>query len=164
VRPTTWQELRIVNYDEFNTEYTKVLDKIQSGDCGPAALADHVARLRKATAGIAEPTERSQIDSDLAALGQMLDLSQRNNDGENVWAITSDVVRRASSGEGTVADRIARIEAGISEITAVANRNPNERDALMQSTGTLQLLHSSLQSSLRAEQADAAETAAAAAR
>jgi hypothetical protein len=122
-----------VNYDEFNTEYTRVLDKINSGGCGPA---------------------------ELAALGQMLDVSRRTNNREDVWTITSDAVRRASSGEGTVADRIGRIEASIGEITSLANRNPEEREALMQSTSTLRLLHSSLQSSLRAEQAEADATAA----
>jgi len=149
-----------VNYDEFNTEYTRVLDKINGGGCGPAELSGHVSRLRKATAGIQSPAERTQIASDLAALGQMLDVSRRTNNREDVWTITSDAVRRASSLEGTVADRIGRIEASISEITSLANRNPEERDALMQSTSTLRLLHSSLQSSLRAEQAEAEATAA----
>jgi hypothetical protein len=144
-----------VNYDEFNTEYTRVLDKINSGGCGPAELSGHVSRLRKATAGVQSPAERTQIASDLAALGQMLDVSRRTNNREDVWTITSDAVRRASSGEGTVADRIGRIEESISEITSLANRNPDERDALMQSTSTLRLLHTSLQSSLRAEQAEA---------
>jgi hypothetical protein len=151
-----------VNYDEFNTEYTRVLDKINGGGCGPAELSGHVSRLRKATAGIQSPAERTQIASDLAALGQMLDVSRRTNDREDVWTVTSDAVRRASSLEGTVADRIGRIEASISEITSLANRNPEERDALMQSTSTLRLLHSSLQSSLRAEQAEADAEAAAA--
>jgi hypothetical protein len=145
-----------VNYDQFNTEYTRVLDKIKRGACGATELSGHVARLRKATAGIERQAERDQIDSDLAALGQMLDVARRTNNREDVWTITSDAVRRASSGEGTVADRIARIDACIGEITELANRNPDERDALMQSTGTLRLLHSSLQSSLRAEQAEAA--------
>jgi hypothetical protein len=149
-----------VNYDEFNTEYTRVLDKINGGGCGPAELSGHVSRLRKATAGIQSPAERTQIASDLAALGQMLDVSRRTNDREDVWTVTSDAVRRASSLEGTVADRIGRIEASISEITSLANRNPEERDALMQSTSTLRLLHSSLQSSLRAEQAEAEAAAA----
>ena len=149
-----------MNYDEFNTEYTRVLDKINGGGCGPAELSGHVSRLRKATAGIQSPAERTQIASDLAALGQMLDVSRRTNNREDVWTITSDAVRRASSLEGTVADRIGRIEASISEITSLANRNPEERDALMQSTSTLRLLHSSLQSSLRAEQAEAEAAAA----
>ncbi|MDX6291693.1 MAG: hypothetical protein QOH50_768 [Kribbellaceae bacterium] len=149
-----------MNYDEFNTEYTRVLDKINGGGCGPAELSGHVSRLRKATAGIQSPAERTQIASDLAALGQMLDVSRRTNTREDVWTITSDAVRRASSLEGTVADRIGRIEASITEITSLANRNPEERDALMQSTSTLRLLHSSLQSSLRAEQAEAEATAA----
>jgi hypothetical protein len=137
-----------------------VLDKINGGGCGPAELSGHVSRLRKATAGIQSPAERTQIASDLAALGQMLDVSRRTNNREDVWTITSDAVRRASSLEGTVADRIGRIEASITEITSLANRNPEERDALMQSTSTLRLLHSSLQSSLRAEQAEAEATAA----
>jgi hypothetical protein len=145
-----------VNYDEFNTEYTKVLDKIKSGKCSWSELSGHVTRLRQGTAGITTPVERAQIDSDLAALGQMVDLSRRTNDKEDVWTVTSDAVRRASSLEGTVADRIARIEASIHEITTLANRNPDEREALMQSTSTLKILHSSLQSSLRAEQAEAA--------
>jgi hypothetical protein len=119
-----------------------------------------VSRLRKATAGIQSPAERTQIASDLAALGQMLDVSRRTNNREDVWTITSDAVRRASSLEGTVADRIGRIEASITEITSLANRNPEERDALMQSTSTLRLLHDSLQSSLRAEQAEAEAAAA----
>ncbi|HWD79529.1 MAG TPA: hypothetical protein VG497_11615, partial [Kribbella sp.] len=58
-----------------------------------------------------------------------------------------------------VADRIARIETAINDISALANRNPDERDALMQSTSTLRILHSSLQSSLHAEQAEAAAAA-----
>ncbi len=145
-----------MNYDEFNTEYTRVLDKIKSGTCSWSELSGHVTRLRKATAGMTEPLERNQMDSDLAALGQMVDLSRRTNDREDVWTITSEAVRRASSGEGTVADRLGRIEASINEITNLANRNPDEREALMQSTSTLRILHSSLQSSLRAEQAEAA--------
>ena len=145
-----------MNYDEFNTEYTKVLDKIKSGTCSWSELSGHVTRLRQGTAGITTAVERAQIDSDLAALGQMVDLSRRTNDKEDVWTVTSEAVRRASSGEGTVADRIARIEASINEITTLANRNPDEREALMQSTSTLKILHSSLQSSLRAEQAEAA--------
>lgn len=144
-----------MNYDEFNTEYTRVLDKIQSGHCGPTELSGHVTRLRKATSSVKDAAERTQIDSDLAALGQMLDVSRRTNDREDVWTITSDAVRRAGSSEGTVAERIARIEAGIAEITTLADRNPDERDALLQSAGTLRILHSSLQSSLRAEQAEA---------
>lgn len=145
-----------MNYDEFNTEYTKVLDKIKSGTCGWSELSGHVTRLRQGTAGITTPVERAQIDSDLAALGQMVDLSRRTNDKEDVWTVTSEAVRRASSGEGTVADRIARIAASIHEITTLANRNPDEREALTQSASTLKILHSSLQSSLRAEQAEAA--------
>ncbi len=145
-----------MNYDEFNTEYTKVLDKIKSSTCSWSELSGHVTRLRQGTAGITTPVERAQIDSDLAALGQMVDLSRRTNDKEDVWTVTSEAVRRASSGEGCVADRIARIEASINEITTLANRNPDEREALMQSTSTLKILHSSLQSSLRAEQAEAA--------
>jgi hypothetical protein len=145
-----------VNYDEFNTEYTKVLDKIRGGKCSWSELSGHVTRLRQGTANITTPVERAQIDSDLAALSQMVDLSRRTNDREDVWTITSEAVRRASSGEGTVADRIARIAASIDEITTLANRNPDEREALMQSTSTLRLLHSSLKSSLQAEQAEAA--------
>jgi hypothetical protein len=143
-----------VNYDEFNTEYTKVLDKIKSGKCSWSELSGHVTRLRQSTAGITAQVERSQIDSDLAALSQMVDLSRRTNDKEDVWTVTSEAIRRASSQEGTVADRIGRIEASINDITALANRNPDERDALMQSTSTLRILHSSLQSSLRTEQAE----------
>jgi len=145
-----------VNYDEFNTEYTKVLDKIRSGKCSWSELSGHVTRLRQATASITGAVEKAQIDSDLAALGQMVDLSRRTNDREDVWTVTSEAVRRASSLEGTVADRLGRIEAAINDITALANRNPDEREALMQSTSTLRILHSSLQSSLRAEQAEAA--------
>ncbi|TCO46800.1 hypothetical protein EV646_10639 [Kribbella antiqua] len=148
-----------MNYDEFNTEYAKVLDKIKSGRCSWSELSGHVTRLRQATAGITAPVERTQVDHDLAALGQMVDMSRRTNDKEDVWTITSDVIRKASSLEGTVADRIGRIEAGINEITNLANRNPDERDALMQSTSTLRILHSSLQSSLRAEEAEAAAAA-----
>jgi hypothetical protein len=143
-----------VNYDEFNTEYTKVLDKIKSGKCSWSELSGHVTRLRQATASIVSPEDRAQIASDLATLSQMVDLSRRTNDKEDVWTVTSDAIRSASSQEGTVADRIARIEASINEITALANRNPDERDALMQSTSTLRILHSSLQSSLRLEQAE----------
>ncbi len=143
-----------MNYDEFNTEYTKVLDKIKSGTCSWSELSGHVTRLRQATAGITGPVERAQIDSDLAALGQMVDLSRRTNDKEDVWTVTSEAIRRASSQEGTVADRIARIELSINEISSLANRNPDERDALMQSTSTLRILHASLQSSLRTEQAE----------
>lgn len=143
-----------MNYDEFNTEYTKVLDKIKSGKCSWSELSGHVTRLRQATAGITGPVERAQIDSDLAALGQMVDLSRRTNDKEDVWTVTSEAIRRASSQEGTVADRIARIELSINEISSLANRNPDERDALMQSTSTLRILHASLQSSLRTEQAE----------
>ena len=145
-----------MNYDEFNTEYTKVLDKIRSGKCSWSELSGHVTRLRQGTAGITGAVERAQIDSDLAALSQMVDLSRRTNDREDVWTVTSEAVRRASSLEGTVADRLGRIEAAINDITALANRNPDEREALMQSTSTLRILHSSLQSSLRAEQAEAA--------
>lgn len=144
-----------MNYDEFNTEYTRVLDKIKSGTCSWSELSGHVSRLRQATVSIQKPVERNQIDSDLAALGQMVDLSRRTNDREDVWTITSDAVRRASSLEGSVADRIGRIEASINEISTLANRNPDEREALTQSTSTLRILHSSLQSSLRAEQAEA---------
>jgi hypothetical protein len=142
-----------LNYDEFNTEYTKVLDKIKRGTCGPTELSGHVIRLRKATAGVREPAERTQIDSDLAALGEMLNLSRRTNEREDIWTITSDAVRRASSGEGTVADRLGRIEAGIDVITSLAERNPDERKALLQSTSTLRILHTSLQGSLRADDA-----------
>lgn len=145
-----------MNYDEFNTEYTKVLDKIRSGKCSWSELSGHVTRLRQATVSITGVVEKAQIDSDLAALGQMVDLSRRTNDREDVWTVTSEAVRRASSLEGTVADRLGRIEAAINDITALANRNPDEREALMQSTSTLRILHSSLQSSLRAEQAEAA--------
>jgi hypothetical protein len=143
-----------VNYDEFNAEYTKVLDKIKSGRCTWSELSGHVTRLRQATAGITSAEDRAQVESDLAALSQMVDLSRRTNDKEDIWGVTSEAIRRASSQEGTVADRIARIEASISEIGALANRNPDERDALMQSTSTLRILHSSLQSSLRIEQAE----------
>jgi antitoxin (DNA-binding transcriptional repressor) of toxin-antitoxin stability system len=142
-----------VNYDEFNTEYTRVLDEIQRGECGAAALAAHVVRLRKATEGITDPAEKTQISSDLDTLGQMLDVSRLSND-EDVWTITSDALRRATSGEGSTADRIARVEESIAEITAVAERNPTEREALLQSTGTLRTLHSSLKTSLAAELAE----------
>jgi hypothetical protein len=145
-----------VNYDEFNTEYAKVLDKIQSGRSSWSELSGHVTRLRQATAGITTPAERTQVASDLAALTQMVDMSRRTNDKEDVWTVTSDAIRRASSQEGSVADRISRIDAAINDITSLAGRNPDERDALMQSTSTLRILHSSLQASLRAEQAEAA--------
>ncbi|WP_405055992.1 hypothetical protein OG474_25000 [Kribbella sp. NBC_01505] len=145
-----------MNYDEFNTEYAKVLDKIQSGRSSWSELSGHVTRLRQATAGITTPAERTQVTSDLAALSQMVDMSRRTNDKEDVWTVTSDAIRRASSQEGSVADRISRIDAAINDITSLAGRNPDERDALMQSTSTLRILHSSLQASLRAEQAEAA--------
>ncbi|GAA0608401.1 hypothetical protein HPO96_31090 [Kribbella sandramycini] len=145
-----------MNYDEFNTEYAKVLDKIKSGRATWSELSGHVTRLRQATGGITAPVERTQIDSDLAALSQMVDMSRRTNDKEDVWTVTSEAIRRASSQEGSVADRISRIEGAINDITSLASRNPDERDALMQSTSTLRILHSSLQASLRAEQAEAA--------
>ena len=140
-----------MNYDEFNTEYTKVLDKIQRGECSASALAAHVVRLRKATEGVGTPAERTQISNDLDALGQMLDLSRRSNT-EDVWTITSDALRRATSGEGTTAERIARVEESIDEITSVAERNPIEREALLQSTSTLKTLLASLKTSLTVEQ------------
>ena len=145
-----------MNYDEFNTEYAKVLDKIKSGRSTWSELSGHVTRLRQATAGITAPVERTQVDHDLAALSQMVDMSRRTNDKEDVWTVTSDAIRKASSQEGSVADRISRIDAAITDITNLAGRNPDERDALMQSTSTLRILHSSLQASLRAEQAEAA--------
>jgi chromosome segregation ATPase len=145
-----------VNYDEFNTEYAKVLDKIQAGRSSWSELSGHVTRLRQATAGITTPAERTQVASDLAALSQMVDMSRRTNDKEDVWTVTSDAIRRASSQEGSVADRIGRIDAAINDITSLASRNPDEREALMQSTSTLRILHSSLQASLRTEQAEAA--------
>ncbi len=144
-----------MNYDEFNTEYAKVLDKIKSGRSTWSELSGHVTRLRQATAGITDAAERTQIDHDLTALSQMVDMSRRTNDKEDVWTVTSDAIRRASSQEGNVAARIARIEAAINEISALANRNPDERDALMQSASTLKILHASLQSSLKAEEAEA---------
>ncbi len=149
-----------MNYDEFNAEYAKVLDKIKSGRSSWSELSGHVTRLRQATAGITDPVERTQIDKDLAALSQMVDMSRLTNDKEDVWTVTSDAIRRASSQEGTTADRIARVEASITEITNLANRNPDERDSLMRSTSTLRILLSSLQSSLRAEEAEAAAAAA----
>nr|WP_238355722.1 hypothetical protein [Kribbella sandramycini] len=132
------------------------MDKIKSGRATWSELSGHVTRLRQATGGITAPVERTQIDSDLAALSQMVDMSRRTNDKEDVWTVTSEAIRRASSQEGSVADRISRIEGAINDITSLASRNPDERDALMQSTSTLRILHSSLQASLRAEQAEAA--------
>ena len=82
-----------MNYDEFNTEYAKVLDKIKSGRCSWSELSGHVTRLRQATAGITVPVERTQVDHDLAALSQMVDMSRRTNDKEDVWTVTSEAIR-----------------------------------------------------------------------
>jgi hypothetical protein len=140
-----------VNYDEFNTEYTKVLDKIQRGETSASALAAHVVRLRKATEGITDEAQKAQVAKDIDALAQMHDLSRLTNEREDVWTLTSEALRRATSGKGTTVDRIARVEESIAEITALAERNPDEREALLQSTGTLRTLLTSLKMSLAGE-------------
>lgn len=137
-----------MNYDEFNAEYTEVLDRIKSGDSDPADLSDQVERLRAATEGIQEPAEREQVDSNLAALTDLLELSTRDSDREDIWEISAEIVRRAGSSEGSVPDRLTLIESSIGELNSLAERNPDEREALMQSVDTLRLLQASLQSSL----------------
>ncbi|MFI5696066.1 hypothetical protein ACIA58_29705 [Kribbella sp. NPDC051586] len=126
-----------MEYGDFDAARRQVVRAWGTELTDPDELAAAVERLREQAATVDGDADRAKAIRYLATLDNLV-LEARTPDSVPVRQ-ASDVMMRASSPEGTAAERRARAEAGMAEIARIAYAAPTagERDAALEMNETL---------------------------
>lgn len=126
-----------MEYGDFDAERRRIVRAWGSEITDPDQLAAAVERLRAQAANVADDADRAKALRYLATLDDLV-AEARTPESATVRR-ASDVLLRASSPEGTPAERRARAEAGLTEIARIAAAAPTvgERDAALEMNETL---------------------------
>jgi hypothetical protein len=122
-----------VQYDEFLAQYKQAHFDWSFGRINTAEVASRIAALRAELAGL-EPDKR--VDAEYALNSFAAEISPES---QARMARAVDAVNAAGADDGTIAERIARAEAGIAAVTAIAEESPDrsERHAILSLNETL---------------------------
>jgi multidrug resistance efflux pump len=135
-----------VAYDEFRREYDAVHQAVLTARLDLSGLRAEIARLDGLTASL-DAADRERAQGDLEQLRELLAAAHTSPpDVSPAQAEAMSAAARASDPSGTVAERLARIEAGIAEIQRIAAgvTDPAERIVVAQQAEQLTMLASAL--------------------
>ncbi|WP_427885027.1 hypothetical protein ACQHIV_22875 [Kribbella sp. GL6] len=126
-----------MEYAEFDAERRRIVHAWGRSITDPEVLAQAVDRLREQAPTVNGETERAKAIRYLTVMDDLV-LAARTPESVPVQQ-ASDVMLQASRLEGTPAERRARAEAGIEEISRIAYAAPTvgERDAALEMNGLL---------------------------
>jgi hypothetical protein len=117
-----------MDYGRFRAEYDPVFDMLDAEKL-PAWLPGAVTHLKELAATIDDPAARRSAENDIADLEGVLSESA---DGPPISPAMMQAIRihsEANANHGTPADRIARAEAGMAEISRIADAAPRAEQA-----------------------------------
>ncbi|HEY3003304.1 MAG TPA: hypothetical protein VGJ44_13230 [Kribbellaceae bacterium] len=133
-------------YDEFRREYDAVHQAVLTARLDLSGLRGEIARLDGLTTSL-DAADRERALGDLEQLRELLAAAHTSPpDVSPAQAEAMSAAARASDPSGTVAERLARIEAGIAEIQRIATgvTDPAERIVVAQQAEQLTMLASAL--------------------
>lgn len=131
-----------MSYEQFKAEYQRVFDSVESQ---PAAhFAPDVGRLKVLASTLEDVRERTEAENLIADLEGVLEY-----DAEPLSPAMAEAIRahaRADAADGTPAERIARLEAGMNEIARIAeSAEPAEQASILEMNESLYMLIMSLE-------------------
>jgi hypothetical protein len=129
-----------MEYEQLYAEYSRVVEAVQAG-LGLEALTVEVGRLRLLADGVVDLADREEEAGHAVAVLESA-LSLEPEPAPSVAVLAADAAyARATAGDGTEPERIARAEAGIEEIGRIATTaDPDEQSAIRQLNESLCML------------------------
>ncbi|MFF0344166.1 hypothetical protein [Kribbella sp. NPDC004875] len=126
-----------MEYSEFDTERRRIAQSWGRSITDPQELAAAVAALHEQAAGLPDQADQTRAMRYLEILDDLV-TEARTPESETVRR-AGDVLLEASRPDGTPAERRTRAEAGIAEITRIAEAAPTiaERDAALEMNESL---------------------------
>jgi hypothetical protein len=130
-----------VQYDEFLVQYKQAHYDWSFGRIDTFEAASRIAHLRSEVPSIEPPDKRADAEYQLREFD-----AEISPESQERMARAIEAIGVASSGEGTVDERIARAEHGIVTVTSIANESDDaaERFAILFMNETLGTLIESL--------------------
>jgi len=136
-----------MTYEEFRAEYERVLDTSDQVDL--PELAASITRLKALAETLTDPDQRFSAANSIATLADIYG-SGVEDEQDPVSPAMSEATRvsdRAAANEGTTAERIARLKAGMDEIGRLADAaDPAEKGAILDLNESLHMLRTALES------------------
>ncbi|NIK55057.1 hypothetical protein [Kribbella shirazensis] len=127
-----------MNYDDFDAEYRRVLGI--ADELPTDALAREIERLRVLAGGLADVADRRRAGNGIAMLDDILGYDEQPA-ASPAMAEAERAHALASADGGTDEERIARAEAGMAEISRIAQTaDPSERTAILALNESLYML------------------------
>jgi hypothetical protein len=136
-----------MDYEEFRAAYERVFDT--SAKVPLPELAASIERLKALAETLEDPNQRTSADNDIATLEDIYGYGVEDEENPLSAAMTAAgrVQSRAATDDGTTAERIARLEAGMQEIGRIADTaDPSEKGAILDYNESLYLLKTALES------------------
>lgn len=136
-----------MDYEEFQADYERVLDT--SDQVPLPELAASIERLRGLAQTLTDPKQRINAENDIATLKGIYAYGVEDEEDPLSAAMTAAgrVQSRAAANDGTTAERIARLEAGMEEIGRIADTaDPSEKGAILDYNESLYMLKTALES------------------
>ena len=123
-----------MRYDEFLTQYHRAHHDWSFGGMNATEAADLIAALRAELPAL-EPADMRRDAEDILRLFA----AEISPEAQERMARAVSALSAAGADDGTLAERIARAEAGIAAITAIADESPHrsERHAILSLNETL---------------------------
>jgi hypothetical protein len=136
-----------MDYEEFQADYDRVLDT--SDQVPLPELAASIERLKTVAQILTDPKQRINAENDIATLEGIYAYGVEDEEDPLSAAMTAAgrVQSRAAANDGTTAERIARLEAGMEEIGRIADTaDPSEKGAILDYNESLYMLRTALES------------------
>lgn len=136
-----------MDYAEFEAEYKRVSDLIINGP-GDADLAEPVARLRALADQVDDEDDREEARWAVAGLEDSLGHDDEEPPSEIVQharRIYAEAVRN----EGSTADRLARAEIGVRELSRISGGSRDEEQAISDLSHRLDMLIDGFRTEMR---------------
>jgi len=139
-----------MDYDQFDTEYGKLVDVARS--LSPANLAVEVERLRTLARTVEPPSDQEAAQLLMTSLDRALSITVP--EPSDAMRAAAAIHTRARTTDGTLEERIAHLNAGIDEIARIATTaDPSEQGVILDLNESLSMLAESLEFTL-AEESD----------
>jgi hypothetical protein len=136
-----------MDYEEFQADYDRVLDT--SDQVPLPELRASIERLRGLAQTFTDPDERFSAENRVATLEGIYayGVEDEQDPVSPAMSQAERVSSRAASNEGTTAERIARLRAGMDEIGRIADAaDPAEKGAILDLNESLYMLRTALES------------------
>jgi hypothetical protein len=136
-----------MDYEEFQADYDRVLD---TSDKVPLPeLAASIERLKALAETLSDPDQRFSAGNSIASLEDIYadGVEDEQNPISAAMTAASRVQSLAAANDGTLAERIARLAAGMEEIGRIADTaDPSEKGAILDYNESLYMLMTALES------------------